>query len=100
MSRMITRSGRAQIENEMVNALAAINGKIVVKVKNMIIVEFNHRYPGVAFSFVETIPFKRLSDGKIKVIYSDMRTYNKKYYFRERYGNDTELIKKIKNYLG
>lgn len=97
---MITRSGCAQRENEMVDALAKINGKVVVKTRSMIIVEFSHKYPGVAYSFVETIPFKRFSDGTVKVIYSDMKTYDKKYYFKARYGNDTELIQKIKNYLG
>jgi hypothetical protein len=100
MSRVIiTRSARSSLENDLVQALASINGKIKVKLRKLIIVEFNHRCPDVAYTFVEIIPFKLMSNGSVKVIYSDMRAYNKSVYFKNRYGDNKELLDKIKKFL-
>lgn len=100
MSRVIiTRSARSSLENDLVQALAGINGKIKTKLKKMIIVEFNHRWPGVEYTFIEVVPFKLMSDGSVKAIYSDMRPYNKPIYFKKRYGGNKELIDKIKRFL-
>lgn len=100
MSRVIiTRSARASLEDELVKALADINGKIKTKLGKMIVVEFRHTWPGVEYTFIEVVPFKLMSDGSLKAIYSDLRTYNKPIYFKYRYGKNKELLDKIKQYL-
>ncbi len=100
MSRVIiTRSTLSSMENDLVQALANINGKIKSKLRKMIIVEFNHRWPGVDYTFIEVVPFKLMSDGSVKAIYSDMRPYNKPIYFKNRYGKNKELLDKIKRFL-
>ena len=100
MSRVIiTRSARASFESEFVKALADINGKIKIKLRKMIVVEFRHTWPGVDYTFVEIVPFKLMSDGSVKAIYSDFRPYNKPVYFKSRYGKNKELFDKIKRFL-
>ena len=98
-SAIITRSARSSLENEFVKALVDINGKFKTKLGKMIVVEFRHTWPGVEYTFVEVVHFKLMSDGSLKVIYSDMRIYNKPIYFKHRYGKNKELLDLIKRFL-
>lgn len=95
--RYITRSVLSRLEQEMIRAIENIGGKVVVKMKGMIIVEFEHKL-GSSGRTVEIVPFK-LVKNSLKVIYSDIPKYNKNIYFRTRYGNNKELFQKVENFL-
>lgn len=98
MSRQyITRSVKSQITNDMIAALAKINGRVVVNMKGMLVVEFNHRVNSSGISNVEIVPFK-LIQNRLKIIDPDVRRRNRNS-FKEKYGNDRELLQKIENFL-
>lgn len=96
---MITRSKRSLVYDDLIKALSLIDGKIKLKTHTMLIVEFNHRWPGVPYTFIEVVPFKLTSDGRVRVIYSDLVPYNQPVYFKNRYGNDKELFEKVRKFL-
>lgn len=104
MSRQyITRSVKSQITNDMIAALAKINGRVVVNMKGMLVVEFNHRVNSSGISIVEIVPFK-LIQNRLKIIDPDVRrnrndVRRNRNSFKEKYGNDRELLQKIENFL-
>lgn len=101
-SPVITRSRGLKItkkEEYMKEVLRDINGRIILKMKNMVIVEFEHKNPKNSFcSFVETLPFK-LVNNRLKVIYCDFPAYQKQPYFKSRHNDNKKVLNAIEDYL-
>lgn len=94
MSRYITRSVRSQITNEMYNELEKINGKVVIKMRDLLVVEFN-------FYGNPSIILFKIVKNNLKIIDPDALSYKgyRKCNFRAKYGKNKDLLQKIENFL-
>ena len=93
--RYITRSIKSKLTKDMINALEKINGKVIVKMRELLVVEFN-------FSDSSSIILFKLVKNKMKIIDPDApsyRGYRKNNNFKTKYGDDRELLQKIENFL-
>lgn len=100
VSPIVTRSRGLKIaekEEHMKEVLRDVNGRVILKMNNMVIVEFEHKNPKNSFCpFVETLPFK-LINNKLRVIYCDFPRYRFQPYFKPR--DNKKVLKAIEDYL-
>jgi hypothetical protein len=101
-SAIITRSRGLKIaekEQHMKEVIREINGRVVNKMNNMIIVEFEYKNPKNDFCPISELILFKLINNKVRAIYGDLLPYSKRPLLSSRNRKYRHIFNAIEEYL-
>lgn len=101
-SAIITRSRGLKIaekEKYMKEVIREINGRVVIKMNNMIIVEFEYKNPKNDFCPISELIMFKLINNKVRAIYGDLLPYSKRPLLSSRNRKYRHIFNAIEEYL-
>lgn len=99
---IITRSRGLKIsekEKQMKELLREINGRVINKINNMVIVEFEYKNPKNSFCPISEIILFKLVNNKVRVIYGDLLPYSNRPLLSIRNRKYRHIFNAIEEYL-
>lgn len=99
---IITRSRGFKIsekEQHMKELIKEINGKVINKMNNMVIVEFEHKNPRNSFCPISELILFKLVNNKVRVIYGDLLPYSNRPLISIRNKKYKHIFNAIEEYL-
>jgi len=102
VSPIITRSRGLKIsekEQQMKEVIREINGRVINKMTNMVIVEFEYKNPKNSFCPISEIILFKLVNNKIRAIYGDLLPYSNRPLLSIRNRKYRHIFNAIEEYL-